>query len=97
MAVGSVRLPRSASAWPEPVWRLVRDLAQAATMDDKNGDRDSAQAGYEAALAEERRLWGVIGDPAASAIDRLKAYAGWRAAAERLKELARRAQAGRTD
>jgi len=43
---------------------------------------------YEAALTEERTLWGQIRNAEASPVDRVIAYAQWRAAAERVKTLA---------
>lgn len=55
-----------------------------------HGDANLAAAklaAYQAALAEERRLWRDVGDPGLSATHRLMAYARWLAAAERVKLL----------
>lgn len=49
---------------------------------------DTLQSAYQAALAEEGRLWRAIHDPELQAADRVVAYARWRAAAQRVKELA---------
>lgn len=44
-------------------------------------------AGLEAQVAEERRLWEAIHDPGLKATARVTAYARWRAALKRLREL----------
>lgn len=44
-------------------------------------------AGLEAEVAEERRLWEAIHDPGLKATARVTAYARWRAALQRLREL----------
>ena len=41
----------------------------------------------EAAVAEERRLWEAIHDPALKATERVTAYARWRASLKRLRDL----------
>lgn len=57
-------------------------------MDEKAPQTDPLQAPFEAALAEERRQWRAINDPDLGAADRVVAYARWRAAVKRLKDLA---------
>jgi hypothetical protein len=57
-------------------------------MDENAPHTDPLQAAYDAALAEERRLWRAIHDPGLNATDRVVAYARWRAAVKHLKELA---------
>jgi hypothetical protein len=44
-------------------------------------------AEYQAAMELERAEWKILGNPHATAGDRLTAYARWRAAAERTKVL----------
>jgi hypothetical protein len=58
------------------------------TMDENASPTDPLQSDYEAALAEEHRLWRAIHDPRSKATDRVVAYARWRAAVKRLKDLA---------
>lgn len=67
------------------------------TMDEKAPQTDPLQSAREAALAEERRLWGAIHDPELKAADRVMAYARWRAAVKRLKDLAISPRPGGTE
>jgi hypothetical protein len=57
-------------------------------MDENAPHTDPLQSAYDAALAEERRLWRAIHDPGSKATDRVVAYARWRAAVKRLNDLA---------
>lgn len=53
-------------------------------------DRDHyalLQAQYRAVAAQERAEWKVLSDGALGAVDRVKAYARWAKAAERVKNL----------
>lgn len=51
-------------------------------------DSDSLQAEYVAAVAEERAWWTKLHDPILGPVERLLAYASWRAAAARNKDVA---------
>ncbi len=57
-------------------------------MDQKPFDLAGLLEAYEAALTEERMLWGQIRSSQASPVDRVMAYAQWRASADRVKALA---------
>lgn len=57
-------------------------------MDQKLFDLARLAEAYQAALTEERMLWGQIRNVEASPVSRVVAYAQWRAAAERVKILA---------
>jgi hypothetical protein len=57
-------------------------------MDQKPFDLVGLPEAYEAALTEERMLWGQIRNVEAGPVGRVMAYAQWRAAAERVKTLA---------
>jgi hypothetical protein len=56
-------------------------------MDENAAPIDPLRSAYEAAVAEERRLWRAIHDPGLKATDRVVAYARWRAAVKRLIDL----------
>lgn len=47
-------------------------------------------AEYQAAMERERAEWKILGDMRAGAVERVTAYARWRAAAERTKTLSLR-------
>jgi hypothetical protein len=57
-------------------------------MDEKALDVACPLEAYKAALAEERRLWRQVCNAESSPVDRVIAYAQWRASAERVKMLA---------
>ena len=50
--------------------------------------QDSLLAEYEAAIATERAAWEIVRDETAKPTERVVAYARWRRAADRVKELA---------
>lgn len=53
-------------------------------------------AEYQAAMERERAEWKILGDAGVPAADRLAAYARWRAAAERTKDLSLRLRDARS-
>lgn len=56
-------------------------------MNDTSDSAAPLRAAYEAALLEERLLWRRVAVPALPAEERVQAYARWRAAADRVRDL----------
>ena len=98
LAIGplAMRLPHdkhlTRKPWSEE-WNIAHEVD---TMDENAAPADPLQTPYEAALAEERRLWRAIHDPGSKATDRVVAYARWRAAVKRLKDLDTQPRPGET-
>ena len=56
----------------------------------------SLLAEYETAVVQERTEWKIANDTSLGAVDRVRAYARWLAAAKRVKTLSMRLGDGRT-